>query len=360
MTTTNKPGKTGAHLFAGPGGARAIVATTGMLMALDFFGYRSYATLGGVSGGSIPVRLYAAGVSVRRLVELTVELDFESLLDPEMPMKAVMFEHYWRSASRLKDKLPERGCCSGARFAEWVEKAGPDRSWPENFWTLACEHDTQILLTKGGVFKRNKGEKFQQLCPNTPPLGRSILASCAVPMLFNAVRMPLSNGEVLTLHDGALSWEGWRPVTIVEDHYGVEPESMIVCDVGPETTLYDRASSSLWKVFCGGRCVATPHAASNSERNYLLIRPVVTSVGTFEFTAPADRKWEGIMEGFAATFRALSRNSRLTHEEYLAGRDILNAFDDLRKQGKQRPPSSFTRRALALLAEKGVLRDGQP
>ena len=80
-TIIGPPTRSGGHLIAGPGGARAILAATGMLMALNYFGFRSFASLGGVSGGAIPVRLFAAGVSVRRLVELSVELDFQSLLD---------------------------------------------------------------------------------------------------------------------------------------------------------------------------------------------------------------------------------------------------------------------------------------
>ncbi len=350
------PTRSGGHLIAGPGGARAILAATGMLMALDYFGFRSFASLGGVSGGAIPVRLFAAGVSVRRLVELAVELDFQSLLDSEATMKSVMFEHYYLHASRYRNRLPISGCYNGKRFAKWIEDAA-DPSWPEKFWTLACDHDAQILLSKEGVFRREKGGKFHQLCSQTPRLGTAICASCAVPMIFNSVPLTLGGGEVLTLHDGALSWEGWQPVSVVVDHLAAEPRDIIVCDVGPDTTLYDRISSSIWKVVCGGRCIPTSKVVAESERKFLLIKPVVTSVCTFEFTASKDNKIEAIMEGFAATLRALAQDNRLTEAEYLAGRDIVVSFNGMVRAARRQEPGTLSQQAMSLLVSKGVLSE---
>lgn len=355
-TIIEPPTRSGGHLIAGPGGARAILAATGMLVALDYFGFRSFASLGGVSGGAIPVRLFAAGVSVRRLVELAVELDFQSLLDTETTMKSVMFEHYYLHASRYRNRLPISGCYNGKRFAQWIENAA-DPSWPEKFWTLACDHDAQILLSKEGVFRREKGGKFHQLCSQTPRLGTAICASCAVPMIFNSVQLPPASGEVLTLHDGALSWEGWQPVSVVVDHFAAAPRDIIVCDVGPDTTLYDRISSSIWKVVCGGRCIPTSKVVAESERKFLLIKPVVTSVCTFEFTASRDNKFEAIMEGFAATLRALGQDNRLTEEEYLAGRDIVVAFNSAVRESRRLEPGTLSQRAMSLLIDKGVLSE---
>jgi predicted acylesterase/phospholipase RssA len=325
-------------------------------MALNYFGFHSFESVGGISGGAVPLRFYAAGVTVPEMIDLAINLDFGSLLDQEATMTGVMVDHYYRSGSRYKDQLPTKGKYNGLRFAKWIESVAGG-GWPTklNFWTMAVDKEAQILLTHQGVFNRQEGGTFTQISTTTPPLGRSIFASCTVPGYFTPVDLTLDNGEKLTLHDGAWSWEGMRPITLVEEHYHARPGDIILCDVGPDPSTYEWVLTSIWKLICGSRCVPPLGQKAVAENEVLLIKPVVTSIGTFEFTAHSDKKWQAIMEGFAATAHALNKAYRLTEDQYLKGRDIVVAFNQLVLQSRKAPAGILSTRTAALLKAKGAL-----
>ena len=106
-THTSRDKEAGLHLIAGPGACRTIVGSLGLLLALDWFGYRKFATVGGISGGSIPMSLLAHGRSIPEIIDLAMRLEFQNLIDEDERLMAVMLEHYWQS--RYRGALPGRG-----------------------------------------------------------------------------------------------------------------------------------------------------------------------------------------------------------------------------------------------------------
>lgn len=351
---TESPGDTSKlHLIAGPGGSRAILATNGLIMALGYFGFTDYVTIGGISGGSLPLRLLAHGMNIREMIDTVIELKFNSLLDEEASIRSVMVDHY-RSRKRIKGELPTRGQYKSDRLGVWLESFSKG-AWPDKFWTLAVEENLQILLDKQGIFSRAEGEKFVQISKTTPPLGLSIQATCTVPGLFTPVELTIAEtGRKLVLYDGGLSWEGKRPMTVVEEQYQAKPSQIILCDVGPESSAYEVIFGAIWKLVCGGRCISPLGKRSENENKAVLVLPVITSVASFDFDAHPDRKWEAIMEGFAATVFSLNKSYKLTETEFLAAKDIIAEFNGLVGACKK-IPGELTSKTTNLLTDRKVL-----
>ncbi len=345
----------GFHIIAGSGGCRAMLATIGMLLALFWFGMRKIKSVGGISGGAIPMAFLAAGFHVKEIAKFAVELDFQSLLDYGERITWVLIEHY--SGSRQKGDPPAKGTFNMNRFESWLhEKLGTE--WPEhlNFWTMATDvRGAQVLLCGDGVFHREEGGTFVRLASGRPSLSKSICATCTVPAVFMPVDLPLDDGSFLKVWDGALSWESMRPVSLVEEFYNATPGEMILCDVGVELNRFDRYANHVWRLICGGRCVPPRRKRSINEDKMLVIEPAVMAVRSFEFAAHSDKKWLAIMEGFAATVDALNRGHRLTDVQYLEGRALLDEFKRLVHDNKDARTGKITEQTEQLLSLYGVL-----
>lgn len=357
MTTQNvsREKKAGLHLIAGPGACRTISGTLGLLLALDWFGYRQYSTVGGISGGSIPMSFLADGRTIRQIVDLAMKLEFANLLDEDERLTAVMLEHYWQS--RYRGALPLRGKYHMKRFAAWLEGEFGSH-WPNSvpYWTMATdETGAQVLVTIDGVFRRQEGGSFVKISATAPPVGTALCASCTIPGFFVPAKLELDSGEVLTLYDGALSWEGVRPLSVVEEYYGASPEDIIMFDVGPELNRYDRLFTAAWAYLCGGRCVPPRGKDSSKPRRHVLVLPAVTELRSFDFAAHPDKKWTAIMECFAATVYALNDAYRLTQDQFLEARDLLSAYDGFGRQWHKLSVGELSKRTESLLVEKGVL-----
>lgn len=344
-------GDGGYHLIAGPGGSRAILATSGMLMALEFFEIRNFKSIGGISGGSIPLRLFAAGLSIKQIVDTALELSFESMLDRESSIAGVIATHY--RAGRYRGSVPSKGVFKTDRMGAWLESFSS--RWPAGYWTLAVKDDHQVLLAGNGVHMRARGGRFRCISASAPPLGLAIQASCSVPGFFAPVDIPLDNGETMNLCDGGVSWEGFRPTSVVEEFFSAKPGEIIVCDVGPEPDYYSRLVNSAWRIVCGGRCVPPRGKNTEAENEMVLVSPVVTSVTSFDFAAHSDKKWQAIMEGFAATTRALNKAYRLTEEKYAHAKDTVDTFYRFVDVLRNAPQGELSEHTRALLNHRGVL-----
>ena len=345
----------GLHLIAGPGACRSIAGSIGLLLALDWFGYRNFSTVGGISGGSIPLCLFAEGLSIEEIVEMAMNLDFQSLLDQDGKLTSVMLEHCWQS--RYKGELPARGKFHMRRFASWLDDKF-QRRWPVAFpyWTMATDASgAQILFTIDGVFRREKGEEFVRLSRMTPDLGAAICASCTIPGFFAPCKVELETGEVLTLYDGALSWESMRPVSLVQDFYSAKPADVILFDVGPEINRCDRMFNAAWGLLCGGRCVPPRGFDSSRHSGVVMVLPVVTRLRSFDFAAHSDKKWTAVMECFAATVFALNNAYRLTEQQFAEAKDLLAAYNGFSSVFQRLDVGELSVRTRNLLIERGVL-----
>lgn len=345
------------HLVAGSGGCRAMLANLGMLLALNWLGKLKVASMGGISGGAIPFCLYAAGLSLEEIVDCAIGLDFETLVRPQEKLSSVLKTHY--QAGRRKGRLPGKGIYSMENFAKWLETRLKGE-WPrrELFWTMATDDNgAQVLFTENGMFKRIQGEAFQQIAAPARPES-AICASCTVPGFFIPINLPLPTGGQLQLYDGALSFEGTRPLSVVDFFAFKQGTRLVFCDVGAERNNYDRLYNSIWRIICGGRCLPS-YKAKTGEKNFGMpvveILPTVTAVRSFEFSAPASRKWKAILEGFAATTQALTRSGLLSLEETMQARGLLQEVEHLEK-ACQEERLDFSVKLRALLILRGVLK----
>ena len=341
------------HLIGGPGGSRAILAVSGMLLALKYLGMDKFATIGGISGGSLPLRLLADGMSVKQIVEIAIELRFLDLLDEDAKMTDVMADHY--RSGRYKGLRPAKGLYRSEKLAGWVNSFCQGR-WPANFWTLAVEHESQILFTDHGVFERTKDQPFSIICEESQNLGDAVRASCSVPGWFTPVQMDIKKGaRTLTLYDGGLSWEGRTPLSIPQDHFQAIPKDIIMCDVGIEPGAREFLFSAIWKFVCGGRCITPMGKRPDQSDELLVVRPVVTSVSSFDFNAHADQKWQAVMEGFAATVLDLNKACRLEVETFLKAKQIIEEYYSCVCSLKKPKPGVISEKTVKLLTEHGVL-----
>ncbi len=358
MTTTVvsrlKEESAGFHFIAGPGGCRALLATVGALLALRWLGVNKFETIGGISGGSIPTAFFAAGYSLEEITELAISLDFESLLEEHEAMSSVVKKHY--RGGRRKGDLPESGKFKMERVAGWLDDKLQNK-WPAAipYWTMATdEKGLQILVTQEGVFKREKRKLFDKLHPSVETAGFWICASCTVPGIFSPIKFKTGESSVMTLYDGALSWEGVRPISVVEDHYDASSGQIIMCDVGPDLNLSDTLYSAIWKIVCGGRCVAHWGDVPAKDRS-LLVTPAVSGVRTFEFSASADKKWIAITEGFVALIAAFKSAGKLSEDQDRDARDLCNKLKGFIGQTKRLQQGRYAELTKALLMENGAL-----
>jgi predicted acylesterase/phospholipase RssA len=342
-------------LICGPGGCRSIIGSIGLLLALDWFGCRNFSTVGGISGGSIPLSLFADGFSTKQIVEMAMNLDFQELLDQDGRLTSVMLEHCWQS--RFKGELPTRGKFHMRRFADWLDDKFGQR-WPQAFpyWTMATDSSgAQVMFTVDGVFRREQGGQFFRLSRITPDLAAAICASCTIPGFFVPGKIVLDSGETLTLYDGALSWESMRPVTMVQDFYSAKPADIIMFDVGPELNRCDRAFNAVWGVLCGGRCVPPRGFDSSKHDGVVMILPAVTKLRSFDFAAHPDKKWAAVMECFASAVLALNSAYRLTEEQFAEAKDLLADYNSFGNVFHRMDPGELSARTQALLILRGVL-----
>jgi hypothetical protein len=245
------------------------------------------------------------------------------------------------------------------RFADWLEQEF-GKSWPSAFpyWTMATDASgAQVLFNNEGVFRREEGRQFVRLSSCTPELGAAICASCTIPGFFAPCKLQLESGEVLTLYDGALSWESMRPVSLVQDFYSAKPEDVIMFDVGPEINRRDRMFNAAWELLCGGRCVPPRGYDSTRHSAVIMVLPVVTQLRSFDFAAHSDKKWTAVMDCFAATVFALNAAYRLNEEQFTAAKDLLAAYNGFGSIFQRLSPGVLSSKTAALLEERGVFGD---
>lgn len=350
---------------------RASLAVLGVIMGLRWFGYRTFKSVGGISGGTLPLRFLAAGMRLGKIIDLAME-DLTAHLDERMKLiipgrqsTSVMLEHYWSDGTRYKGEPPQNGKYNMDRLRDWLDSFS-DGAWPSEipFWTMSTDKSgAQYVRTKDGVFKREEGGLFQPVRAVLPTVGQAICYSCTVAGYFDPMDLTMETGETIPQYDGAYSWEAFRPITVVEEQYDAQAGEIIIVDVDTDLDLRARLKSKFWAHFCGGRCVPPKGKKSDNENKVLVISPVVTGVRSFELDAHSDYKWVAIMEGLGALALAFNKAGRLKEEEWLEARDTLTEFAGLRRKALRKgllrtyTPGELTEKTVALLSKRGVPKD---
>ncbi|HEY9871521.1 MAG TPA: patatin-like phospholipase family protein, partial [Candidatus Obscuribacterales bacterium] len=198
----------GKHLVCGSGGTKAYLGGAGAILAFDFAGVDDWQTIGGVSGGSIPSLLLAAGVDPAMIVANAIDIDFSQLL-----VKTDSFSNVLKTrlrpglhrGKRLRDGIVDSRC-----LGSLLERFVPE--WPANYWTMAVAGNSMLLFTADGVFEYHGGRR-RRISSTPAPVGLAVRASCAVPGVIESVRFAGRD-----LFDGALSPYGGCPTSMVKRH----------------------------------------------------------------------------------------------------------------------------------------------
>lgn len=309
------------HLVCGAGGSRAILGSAGAVMACKIAGITEWQTIGGISGGSIPALSLAAGIDPRDIMQLTVDVDFSSLVPRHAtPISTIL-------AFILKDRFeytrPKKGVLSSEKLGAFIDSLVP--TWPKNFWTMAVVARTQILFTSDGVYQYLKNGQRRRLSDKPAPVGLAIRATCAIPGIIDAV--PYHGRHLL---DGALSWDGQCPVGVSQRYFGAEPHEILACDVGEEKSRIAPFARVFWTMLCGGHCVEHDGPKTPIPDGITMIKPRIWSVRSLQFTLTPEQKWQAVHSGFQEAVVQLSRAGLLTGDKLYHALDICADINALK------------------------------
>ena len=308
-----------AHYVISAGGSRAILAGCGSIFAAHMAGIE-WESIGGVSGGSIPAILLAAGVPPARLLQIALDVDFRSKCVQtagklETLLAVLMKEYHEHPGNRTG-----YGVLETDKLAEFIDELVP--VWPEKFWTMAVDGHSQIVFKKDGIYKYDVDGTCTKLADDPGKPGFAIQATCAIPGVTKA---PKLNG--VHLYDGAYSRHGMCPVGVPIEHWKVAPHKIVGVCVG-EDMVHGVAGffRNIWKWIWGtsGDTSWGPHTEGVIE-----VHPHIDHIHALRFDLSADEKWLAILEGFAETVHSLAGRGLLKGEKLHEALTLLSSLPNL-------------------------------
>jgi predicted acylesterase/phospholipase RssA len=316
------------NLVGGAGGSRAILATSGAILACHQAGLSKWRTLGGASGGSIPTFMLAAGVQPAQLVRMTIEMDFASKLTRHASIFKILLAYLMKD--RYEKTRPRHGVLSSEKLGEFIDSF--TTTWPENYWTVAAVGKTQWLFKSDGIYEYT-AEGMRRLTDTPPPVGLAVRASCAIPGIIDAVPYKLGD-RVRYLFDGALGIDGRCPIGVVKRNFGQPAARIIACDVGEDRKgKHEKRIRRMWKLICGEGCLSEPEGETpRHAEGVVLVKAKVTSVRSLQFTLSRDQKWEAVMSGYAGAVPQLAAAGLLSGAKLSAAEEICRSFQALLKE----------------------------
>jgi predicted acylesterase/phospholipase RssA len=298
------------NLVFGSGGSKAILAGVGAILAIKEADL-DIATIGGVSGGSIPAYLLASGMAARPMVHEVLTVDFMSMVRPKTGL--------WKRLLALlnkqhhEKKRTREGVYTWHDMKAHFDMLSGDR-WPDNLYILACCDHGQIVFTGNGVTKyRDVGGK-EVMDTGHETVGLAIAASCAVPGLIDLVPY---HGE--WLFDGALGVDGVCPTQPVTRHYGAPQSSVVAFDVGEDAIKATRWFRLWWQLSCGkGDDTCGPFAGVHPDEKQgriVINPPPIRGYHALKFNLNRNQKWVAIITGFMATVDRLAKATLINDDE---------------------------------------------
>ena len=113
------------RLTTGPGAMRAITATICLLMIFERFkelgGLEAFTRLEAVSGSTIPLAFWAAGMNASNIQYLHANTHYLDNLEYTRRLHDVVGHHWWQ-LRRFKGMRPARGLISSSKFVAFVEE----------------------------------------------------------------------------------------------------------------------------------------------------------------------------------------------------------------------------------------------
>jgi predicted acylesterase/phospholipase RssA len=331
------------HLVCSSGGSRAILGSAGAIAALDQAGLKDFVSIGGISGGSIPTAMFAAGLGSTETLRLAVDIDFSSMLTRHGSIARILLAYMMQG--RLAQTRPRKGVMSSEKLGVYLDEKVP--VWPDRYWTMAVQGENKIYFTQDGVFELTPDGKRNVLSNKPAPLGLAVRASCAVPGIISAVPY---KGRFL--FDGALTREGRCPIALPIAHKGALPENIIAVDAGDDDSKMSQRITRLWGILCGGNCV--PHVEEKvlTEKDVaVLIKPDLGFFRSLQFTLTRDQKWRAVMAGYVATVKQLKKAKLLEGEQLEKMQVVVSAFQRIESMCKFSEEGVLTRLTEQLMRE---------
>jgi predicted acylesterase/phospholipase RssA len=287
------------HVVFGAGGSKAILGATGAIVAFEKCGFTKFATIGGVSGGSIPASLFANGTSAQELLQLAIGADFTKFLIP----KSGWLSRIWALLSkyRYERTLPLKGVYSGKPIQELID--GEVKSWPAGFWTMAASlTGHSVLFTSLGAYWNWQHAEKPEGFEGPVSVGTAVNASCAIPGIIDAVEY-----SGWHLFDGAIGDAGSCPTLPVQVRLGARPEKIIAFDLPDDHVKKSWWLRTLWHLRCGGSCGNIDGMHPTEDEGNIVISPTINGFHGLTFDLTRVAKWHAITASYVATVRRLEK-----------------------------------------------------
>ncbi|MBX9686249.1 MAG: patatin-like phospholipase family protein [Candidatus Obscuribacterales bacterium] len=342
-----EPGGFLAHYVISAGGSRAILAGCGSIFASQIAGLK-WDTIGGVSGGSIPAVMLAAGMPPAQLLQFALEIDFREMCVNKAGKIRTLLAILLKEYHEHPENRPSYGIMETDKLGAFINSKVS--SWPDKFWTMAVDGDSQIVFKKDGIFEYTGDGRCIQWAKDPGPVGFAVQATCAIP---GVTQPPKLKGRYL--FDGAFSKDGMCPVGVPIRHFGVPPSSVVGLCVGEDLQegvmgMFRR----FWKWIWG---IKPDSSWNEGTAGVVDIHPHVSHIHALRFELTADEKWLAILEGFSTTVYALASHGTLKGERLNKALSILGSLPDLKtvalsKKGK---PQKLAIQARQSFLEHGLL-----
>lgn len=292
------------HLVFASGGTRAFLNGAGAIFAFHLAGLNNWASIGGVSGGSIPALLLASGVAPHDIVRAAVYTNFSELFEQTDSMKNMIRS---RALPRSKRQKYREGIFRSSQFGQLMEQVATN--WPQKFWTMAVYGNRQLLFTADGVhlYKRDRA---RLICKTAPPVGLAMRATCAVPGIIEAVEY-----EQRFLFDGALSHYGDCPTDLVVRHFGAEVDNIVAVDLMRHRTRVNSVVETVGRALSG--TLRERKDAKSSRQAGLTISTAIDNFNSLDFSISVERKQQAILIAFQTTCQELVTADLLSEDVFV-------------------------------------------
>lgn len=340
------------HWVFSAGGSRAILGGAGAIVAIEQ-AELEWVSIGGVSGGSIPAVMYAAGFTAKETLRMALDIDFSSKLTRHGSILQILFAYFMQG--RFERTRPRKGVLSSEKLGEYIEQLISERigqnseklaNWPKGYWTMASVGNNRILFTDRGVFEITPDGVINVLCDKPGPLGIAIRGTAAVPGIISAVHW---KGRYL--FDGALTPDGRCPIEIPIAHMGASEPTVIAVDVGDDGSKLADYVLKFWSIICGGDCVPDfKEKELTSHNGMVVIAPELTQFRSLQFTLTRDQKWQAVMVSYISAVDALKKSGHLTGQKLADAEAIVAAYAKIKERYGESDNGEFTAQVESLLS----------
>lgn len=376
VTTQTPPPSNLLHLAGSSGGARAILASCGVLLASELAGIE-YKSTGGISGSAITLYVYAKTGSAVECLKMALALDFDSLLETKrgnwfkVVLELAQRRHLKgaleaaRKALRIpinsdahksKRSRPIKGVYTTAKFGQFIREMALSKDgveeWPKGFWTSAVTEDSEVFFTENGVYIVAEDGVLRILDRRPAPVSTAILATCAIPGIMDSQRY-----KGLDLYDGFLGKGGRCPIEVPLRIFGAKHREIVACDVGDDRGRMGRRIARFWRWMCGDNCLPDvdndlPTFVRNGDP-VIHVDMDILFFKTLEFDLSADQKWKAVMEAFCQAVAVFTREGLLKGDKLKAATTIARRYTK-EILTKELPEGELAKRVQNLMSSHGL------